>query len=243
MVKKGDYIVYIDESGDHGLKNIDLNYPIFVITFCCFNISEYVNLAVPALQRFKFKYFGHDQIILHETDLRKNKEPFQFLRTNKKLRESFLSDLSTIIENIPFKIIPVVIDKSKLKTKYTEPFNPYHLGLRFGMKKLNEILLSKKQAEKEITLIFEKRGKKEDIDLELEFLRISRENEPFGLKKTNLKKITYQFLLADKKSNSCGLQLADLTARPIGLKYLKPSQPNRAFDIISSKILGYKTFP
>ena len=56
MTEKGDYVVYIDESGDHGLKNVDSNYPIFVLTFCCFNISEYVNKAVPALQSFKFKY-------------------------------------------------------------------------------------------------------------------------------------------------------------------------------------------
>ena len=33
MTEKGDYIVYVDESGDHGLKNIDNNYPIFVLTF------------------------------------------------------------------------------------------------------------------------------------------------------------------------------------------------------------------
>lgn len=156
MIEKGDYIVYIDESGDHGLKNIDSNYPIFVLTFCCFNIAEYINIAVPALQTFKFKYFGHDQIVLHETDIRKNKEPFQFLRTNKALRENFLSDLSNIIKHIPFTIVPVVIDKSKLKTKYAQPFNPYYLGLRFGLEKLNKFLSEKKQEGKEISLIFEK---------------------------------------------------------------------------------------
>ena len=26
-----DYIVYVDESGDHGLKTIDENYPVFVL--------------------------------------------------------------------------------------------------------------------------------------------------------------------------------------------------------------------
>lgn len=243
MIEKGDYIVYIDESGDHGLKNIDPNYPIFVLTFCCFKISEYTDIAVPALQKFKFKYFGHDQIILHETDIRKNKDPFQFLRTSKDLRENFLSDLSNIIEKIPFIIVPIVIDKSKLKTKYTQPFNPYHLGLRFGLEKLNKILLDKDQAEKEISLIFEKRGYREDKDLELEFLRICNKNEQLGYKQINFGKMIYRFLLADKKSNSSGLQLADLTARPVGLNYLKPSQSNRAYDIIVSKIYGYKIFP
>ena len=42
--------------------------------------------------------------------------------------------------------------------------------------------------------------------------------------------------MIDKKSNSAGLQIADLTARPIGLKTLRPNQPNRAYDIIETKL-------
>ncbi|MBT8243883.1 MAG: DUF3800 domain-containing protein [Winogradskyella sp.] len=243
MLEKGDFIVYIDESGDHGLKNIDPNYSIFVLTFCCFNIKEYIEKSVPALQAFKFKYFGHDQVVLHETDIRKNKEPFQFLRTNRALRESFLSDLSDIIKETAFTIIPVVIDKAKLKAKYTSPYNPYHLGLRFGLEKLNEILLYNSQHDKEISLVFEQRGGNEDKDLELEFLRICSKNEQFGYKRVNFGKMAYRFLLANKKSNSSGLQLADLTAHPIGLKYLRPGQENRAYDIIAPKIYYHKIFP
>ena len=55
--------------------------------------------------------------------------------------------------------------------------------------------------------------------------------------------MAYRFLLANKKSNSSGLQLADLTARPIGLKYLRPGQENRAYDIIAPKIYYHKKFP
>jgi hypothetical protein len=42
-------------------------------------------------------------------------------------------------------------------------------------------------------------------------------------------------VFSDKKSNSTGLQLADLTASPIGLHVLKPNQDNRAFTIIEDK--------
>lgn len=51
------------------------------------------------------------------------------------------------------------------------------------------------------------------------------------------------FYWRTKKANSSGLQLADLTARPIGLNFLRPEQNNRAFDIIKGKIYGYKKFP
>ena len=66
-----------------------------------------------------------------------------------------MSDLSKIIEDIPFKIVPIVIDKRKLMSKYNKPFNPYHLGLRFGLEKLNQILLYNGQEGKEISLIFD----------------------------------------------------------------------------------------
>jgi hypothetical protein len=46
-----------------------------------------------------------------------------------------------------------------------------------------------------------------------------------------------------KESNSLGLQLADLIARPIGIKTLQPEQSNRAFDIIAQKLIYQKTFP
>lgn len=41
--------------------------------------------------------------------------------------------------------------------------------------------------------------------------------------------------LEDKKSNSTGLQIADLIARPIGRQILKPEQSNRAYEIIEKK--------
>jgi len=46
-----------------------------------------------------------------------------------------------------------------------------------------------------------------------------------------------------KAANSSGLQLADLTARPIALSHLRPNQPNRAFEIIRTKLEDLKSFP
>ncbi len=61
------------------------------------------------------------------------------------------------------------------------------------------------------------------------------------------------FRIASKQSNSTGLQLADLVARPIGTHILRPEQPNRAWDRIvcrmprdpsgSVKGWGLKVYP
>ena len=44
-----EYIVYVDESGDHGLESVDPNYPIFVLVFCVFKKEDYVNRIIAQL--------------------------------------------------------------------------------------------------------------------------------------------------------------------------------------------------
>lgn len=47
--KYSNYIVYVDESGDHGMQTIDANYPVFVLAFCVFHKRHYSEKVVPAL--------------------------------------------------------------------------------------------------------------------------------------------------------------------------------------------------
>jgi hypothetical protein len=47
--------------------------------------------------------------------------------------------------------------------------------------------------------------------------------------------LPFDVVFVDKKANSSGLQLADLVARPVGVKYLRPQQENRAFDVLEQK--------
>ena len=84
-----DYIIFADESGDHGMDKIDPEYPIFVLVFCVFAKTDYAELVEPAVRRLKFDYFGHDGIILHEREIRKQEPPFEFLRGDKAAREGF----------------------------------------------------------------------------------------------------------------------------------------------------------
>jgi|SRR5690625_27170 len=240
---KSDYIIYVDESGDHGLDKIDRDYPVFVLSFCCFRIIDYVNTAVPLIQGFKFKHFGHDQVILHEHHIRKQKGDFGILRTNKEMRKEFLGDINQLVDKVPFGIYSIIIDKNKLTEKYSTPHNPYNLAMQFGLEIIYKSLLYNSQEGKQIHFVFEKRGNKEDNELELEFRRICDGHPRVGWKDFKFSEMKFEIIFADKKSNSTGLQLADLVARPIGLDYLKPIQRNRAYEILKSKIKWKKVFP
>jgi len=241
-----DFIVYVDESGDHGLESIDPNYPVFVLAFCIFRKADYLEAVSPAIQAFKFQHFGHDLVILHETDIRKDRGRFSFLKT-RELKETFLRELSAIVEAAPFTLVCTAIDKKALKRQYIHPENPYHIALEFGLERIYTYLTAQGQDEGITHVVVERRGKKEDDELELEFRRIVDGRNYFSCR------LPFEIVFADKTSNSGGLQLADLIARPVGLSILRPEQRNRAFEVLREKFYrsdsgniqgwGLKRFP
>jgi hypothetical protein len=61
-----NYVVYVDESGDHGMQTVDPNYPVSYCRFACSTSGITARRLLPALQKFKFNHFGHDLVVLHE---------------------------------------------------------------------------------------------------------------------------------------------------------------------------------
>ncbi len=241
-----DYIAFVDESGDHSLDSVDPQYPLFALSFCVLRKEDYIARVTPAIQRFKFEHFGHDCVVLHEHEIRKQTAPFVFLKPREK-RERFMDDLTAIVEAAPMTIIAAVIHKERLIQRYVRPTNPYELALLFCMERLYAFLRGQRALDATTHVIVERRGKKEDSALELEFRRIRDGANNWGEMRC------LDLVFADKKANLAGLQLADLTARPIGLNVLRPDQPNRAYEVIRRKIRsspdgriegwGFKVFP
>jgi hypothetical protein len=79
-----------------------------------------VNAVVPQVQAFKFQHFGHDIIVLHEREIRKQKPPFVFLQNQQK-RAVFMDGLNRLIELADFTIVAAVIDKTRLRDRYNRP--------------------------------------------------------------------------------------------------------------------------
>lgn len=237
-------IIYVDESGDHG--PVSAEYPIFVLAFCIFRKDHYVDEVACAMQRMKLKYFGHDAVVLHERDIRKAKAPFNILQ-EAAVREAFMRDVNALVRDASFTLIAAAIRKDLLHSTYAWPENPYHLAMRFGIERIaNHFNLADNS--ETLHLICESRGKEEDDDLELAFRRAcDADGNSLG------RRLPLQLVLAPKAGNYCGMQLADLVARPIGRQLLQPSQPNRAWNIIESKLRrspsgqiqgwGLKVFP
>ena len=231
-----DYIIFADESGSPVLDGADPNYPIFVLAFMLVRKETYTDSIVPALQRLKFDFVGHDQLILHERDIRRQSGPFAFLQVDKVVREKFLERINQFVEDAEIEIICSVIHKDELKSKYADPWSPYRIALHFCLEKLLLRLHEYNQKDRHVHCLFESRGAKEDKELELTFRRIVNNDAQWGWKSHNFSVCEWSPIFVDKKSNSAGLQIADLTARPLGLRRLRPDQPNRAVEIIEKKI-------
>lgn len=225
--KWGDYIVYVDESGDHSLSHINAEYPVFVLAFCVFSKRHYSAAVVPAITDFKFRHFGHDMQILHETDIRKERNGFNF--ENRIGKVTFMAELGDLIAEHNFILISVVIDKRRLVRDYEAPDNPYHIALKFCLERLFYLLKEKGHQDFATHIVVENRGQREDQELKLAFRRVCDGANAHG------QNLPFQLIFADKKTNSPGLQLADLVARPIGMHFLRPDLGNKAFNVLEKK--------
>jgi hypothetical protein len=244
-VRHSDCIVYVDESGDHRLESLDPEYPVFVLSFCIFRKADYASLVNPAIRQLKFATFGHDMVVFHESDIRRKRGAFSHL--SKEPREAFMRELTSLIAAAPFQLVAVVIDKRGLKDRYAKPVHPYHLALGFGLERIDRLLNEQGQGDALTHLVCEARGAKEDAQLREAFQRIRDGNNWFR------RPLPFELVVAHKQTNSEGLQMADLTARPIGLSVLRPGQANRAFDVLQPKFYrgrsgllagtGLKVFP
>lgn len=216
MPSFSDYTVFVDESGDHHLKSIDPQYPVFVLTFCLFSNLSYAERVALAVDAFKERYFERTDVVLHKYDIRKARGPFAIL-LNADTRERFMCDLTRLITEAPFRLLASVIHKRELVKRYPIPISPYYLGMSFGLERLA------------LSLVFERRGRKEDDELAKEFHRVCEGANMVG------KRLPFQIEFQRKQDNAAGLQIADLLARPIGRKQLDPAQPNRAYDVLEPK--------
>ena len=223
-----DYVVYADESGDHSLTSVDADYPVFVLALCVFHKRHYSEKIIAAVEKLKFNYFGHDSVVLHEHEIRKQKGAFVFL-SQRKVRDEFMASLSSIMEASNFVLIACIVDKHRLGKNEGASSNPYDIALGLCLEALGGFLTEKGQHHLKTHVIFECRGRKEDAELELEFRRIG------DLGNASAPQAQLEIVFADKRTNLTGLQLADLVARPIGLSYLRPKQPNQAFELLKRK--------
>ena len=96
-----------------------------------------------------------------------------FLKNQEK-RYAFMDGLNRLVDEADFTIIATVIDKQRHTKTYSSPEDPYTLALKFCMERAYAFLREREQHERVTHVVVERRGKREDDELELAFRRIRR---------------------------------------------------------------------
>lgn len=230
------YRMFLDESGDHNLKVIDPNHPVFALVGCVFEENYYKGAANKKVNDLKIKYFNSTEVILHSRDVRKQEtKPFLILR-QKEVRENFYQDLNNLITNLYLTVITSVIDKNKLREQYgNHSSNPYYLSLGFIMERYAIHLREKGGTG---LMIIESRNPTDDNLLYIAYSKIMLQGTGF-MKADEFQKRIKDLVFIPKKENENGTQFADLIAYPIATHIL-PNRDKRAFEIIKTKIRSKK---
>ena len=240
-------IVYLDETGDHTLEIVDRDFPIFALTMFICNVQDYREKIVPAVYALKMDFFGHEGYVLHSRDIRKRQGPFKFLGDPAK-RRAFYERINQVMRGQPYSLITTVIRKQVHRDRYGKMAdNPYGLAMDFSLERLLPLLESKGQTS--VKLVAEARGRKENKDLELSFLRTVN-NGTYYVSAQRFKAVNFDLKFFDKGANLVGTQLADLAAYPTARYVLNPDKPHPSYEIIRDKfyrgtglIRGLKIFP
>ncbi len=240
-------IVYVDETGDHGMVSIDPGFPLFVLSLVIVDINTYAQQVLPAFCHFKLEHFGHEGIILHSREIRKAQGAFGFL-TDPAKRAPFYDRLYQVMETCEYSIISVVIRKQKHKDKYgAAAHNPYSLAFTFALERLLPMLEGLGQTD--VQLVAEARGKREDADLKLAVLDVVS-NGTYYVPAARFKKIQFRLEFLPKAMNIIGTQMADLAGYPIARYALDPKYQGPLRHILLKKVYrgpgwvyGLKIFP
>lgn len=242
-----DKIMFVDENNTatlkHIAKKIKDNQPIekierfFTLTGCVIDEPNYLKLK-EEFEFVKLKYWENAEfyykkreknckVCFHSREIRRKQNAFSM---PDRTYNSFLQDLSNIIQKIDFKIIPIHIDLKKLLEEKIEE-EVYANAFNKLIIKFYEELKTKQKG----IVVLEARGKKEDRCLHkyaVELIEKNYENKIKGVyfnsKWNKEKSVTYS-----------GLELADLCTYPIH-KNIRSGKEDLAYRILKSKIIGFK---
>jgi len=231
------HILFLDETGDHGLSYVDKNFPLFLLAGCLF-AEEELKRVENEINNFKKEFFGTTEVILHSRSIRKCEDSFQIL-FDLKIKEEFYKKLNKIIKDANFIIIGSGVNKEEHIKKYGKGAkDPYNIALSFIIERLI-FCLDRKGTNTIVDIKIEKRGRVEDQQLLNQYNKIL-DKGTYYVSSERLKKRINSFESFYKKDNIIGLQIADLCAYPLARHILYPKQPYPPFDILKTKIYSDK---
>jgi hypothetical protein len=242
------YHLFLDECGDHGLVNVDPDFPVFVL--CGVVMSEQacqqVNSEMVALKK---RFWGEKKAILHSRDIRKCEREFQIL-FDQEIKKEFYGAVNHLVASSEYAIIASAINKANHIKQYGKlASDVYEIALSFIVERSVFYLDDQPGVGKKLHIAIERRGRKEDARLHEHFQRLCSRGTGY-VTPERIQAYGLDIEFKSKADDVNGLQLADLVAYPIARHVLDPKRANPAFEVLEPKFYskkgqryGLKVFP
>lgn len=235
-----NYILFIDESGDHGLKKVDPQFPVFTLCGILIKEEDYDNIK-SGLNQIKDFFWKDKKVILHSRDIRKCEKEFVVL-FDLEVKKLFYEKLNAFLQESKYSAFISTIKKEDYINKFGKITDSvYEISVSSVVDETIKFLSSTNEIFS-LKLIFEKRGKSEDRSL-LNYMNSLKSNGTQTYTGEDLSKLTLDIDFKDKKENINGLQIADLIAYPAARFIIDKERANPAYDLISSKIKSFIILP
>ncbi|MBI4495140.1 MAG: DUF3800 domain-containing protein [Chloroflexi bacterium] len=257
-VSQPRFTLYLDETGEPGLVNIDPVYPVLCLCGCIIEDEAYRSAVIPALDGLKTEWFGTAQLTLHYSEIMKRSGPYVIFRDPARLY-TFELGLAALIQRLPLVILAASIHKTEYRQQYgvAEPAGPslpldlYLLAVDFVIERLTGFL--EQQRGIASAIVVEARGKRENRLLAQHYAeRLKSGTQFYSSERFNV--LPRALSLKSKADRVAGLEVADLLAPPIATRTLRADAEQKPlWQAIKPKIwlrgddrpggVGLKTFP
>ena len=236
------YRIYIDEVGNHDMKNFrSPNERFLSLSGVVIEREHLKNVIKPEMEELKSRFQSDpdEPVIFHRKEIINFRGPFRILR-DKNVRKWFDKSLLSALKDWQYTVITVIIDKLEHKQQYqTWQFHPYHYCIQVL---LERFILFLRENDGTGDAMVESRGGAEDDKLKKSYSRLFERGTDFiSAKEWQSRLSSGQLKVKPKSANISGLQLADLIAHPsrtsilVERNLLEPSGENFGMEI--AKIL------
>ena len=223
-------VLFLDESGDHNLSIIDLQYPLFVLGGVIVEKDYAEGPLTDAVQQFKRRLFDRDDLILHTADITRNRNGFERMQ-DAAFRRHFYNELNSLMQSLHYTIVACAIRKHEHLSRYgVAALDPYLLSLDILVERF---CMEIGDVEDGGVIVVERRGPTLDRELELAWLNLKIQGTQY-VQASKIDKRIIALNLRPKSDNLAGLQLADLVVTPIG-RHLLGKETKEDFRIVESK--------
>ena len=243
------YFLFLDESGDASLVNLDKRFDIFVLCGILFREDHYAKFNL-AMNQIKTEIFGTEDITFHSYEMRWKTGIFELFQ-DKRIQQRFYELIGKLFSSHDYRIIASVIDKSKYKDTYPQLDEAYEDSLKFICERAITSI-RRSRTDDNLIVCIEKRGKGKDGYIKKHYGNmINYGTDYISTYEFQICSPTLQFRGKNDKVN--GIEFADLCAYPIASKSLHPERNQPTFELMRPKFnaskmgeitgIGIKYFP